>query len=251
MNLTDRIRSIAAEEGHTFASIERSLSFGQGTIRKWDKSSPSCDKLLRVANLLSVSTDYLLTGIETSSNVPESNLLSLEAVEVAREWLKLDERGKAIIKGEILKRVEWLEHAKARGDTEASSELAPIPTATTQIPMLGRAAAGTPIEMIVTYDAFDINTDTATRPGDFAVQAVGDSMIDADIRDGDLCIIRPQPTVENGEIALVSVDDGSTIKRFYKDDDSVRLVPCNPSHRTQLYDSHTEIRVLGKFIRTV
>lgn len=62
MTLTDRIRQLAEQNNMTFASIERELNFGRGTIRKWDINCPSADKLLKVANLLHTTVDYLLTG---------------------------------------------------------------------------------------------------------------------------------------------------------------------------------------------
>lgn len=117
------------------------------------------------------------------------------------------------------------------------------------LPVAGRAAAGSPIEMIETTDeAISINGDVHALPGDFIVIAVGDSMIDVGISDGAYCIIRPQPQVENGGIALVAVDNGSTIKRFYRDADGYRLVPCNPTHPVQHYGPDTPIRILGRFV---
>ena len=62
MTLTDRIHQLAEQNNMTFASIERELNFGRGTIRKWDINCPSADKLLKVANLLHTTVDYLLTG---------------------------------------------------------------------------------------------------------------------------------------------------------------------------------------------
>ena len=68
MTLTERIKLLSAPLNHTFASIERKLEFGQGTIRKWDTNIPSADKLLKVAQLLDTTTDWLLTG----KNLPEN-----------------------------------------------------------------------------------------------------------------------------------------------------------------------------------
>lgn len=120
------------------------------------------------------------------------------------------------------------------------------------IPVMGRSAAGTPIEMVsIPDDPVIINGESRVRAGDFIVIAVGDSMIEAGIHDGDKCVIRPQEWAENGEIALVAVDDGSTIKRFYQDEQGIHLKPCNPAHPTQHYDVDAPIRVLGKFITVV
>jgi len=76
MTLTERIKLVCTPLNHTFASIERELKFGQGTIRKWDNSIPSADKLLKVAQLLNTSTDWLLTGKPLSENISVSGEVS-------------------------------------------------------------------------------------------------------------------------------------------------------------------------------
>ncbi len=62
MLLTERIKMLAEPLNMTFASLERDAGIGRGTIRKWDTNCPSADKLLKVANLLNSSMDYLMTG---------------------------------------------------------------------------------------------------------------------------------------------------------------------------------------------
>lgn len=62
MTVKDRIKTRAKEKGLTLQKIESELHFGAGTISKWDKSEPSHDKLIKVADLLQVSTEYLMTG---------------------------------------------------------------------------------------------------------------------------------------------------------------------------------------------
>jgi repressor LexA len=57
----------------------------------------------------------------------------------------------------------------------------------------------------------------------------GDSMIDAAILDGDLIVVRPQRTANNGEIVVAMLDGEATVKRFYREDGRVRLQPENPS----------------------
>ncbi len=67
MLLTERIKMLAEPLHMTFASIEREIGIGRGTIRKWDTNCPAADKLLKVANLLNTTMDYLMTG-HTNSN---------------------------------------------------------------------------------------------------------------------------------------------------------------------------------------
>ena len=77
--LTDRIKSLAEPLNMTFASIERDVGIGRGTIRKWDTNCPAADRLLKVANLLNTTTDFLLTGDD------HKKLLSFDY----KEWLSL------------------------------------------------------------------------------------------------------------------------------------------------------------------
>ena len=63
----------------------------------------------------------------------------------------------------------------------------------------------------------------------------GDSMIGARIRDGDVVYIRRQPIVENGQIAAVLIDGEATLKRFYRDGDTVTLVAENPHFPPLVY----------------
>lgn len=120
-----------------------------------------------------------------------------------------------------------------------------------QIPVLGRIAAGLPIfaeENIEGYTLTDLN-----HGGEyFALRVQGDSMNAAQIMDGSIVIVRRQDEVENGEVAVVMVDqENATVKRFYKTETTVTLTPqsTNPEHRPQVYNlSQTKISVLGKVV---
>ena len=138
-------------------------------------------------------------------------------------------------------------------DEIIATETQAAPTRVT-LPIMGRAAAGAPKSMIdLEGEELYTNGDVAQmiRPGDFIVVADGDSMIDCGIHDGDYCVIHQTPEVSNGQIALVAVEDGSTIKRFYKERDGFRLVPCSADHAEQHYPSDAPIRVLGKFVKVI
>lgn len=135
----------------------------------------------------------------------------------------------------------------------AATETAAAPLRV-MLPVIGRAAAGAPKTMIsLEGEELRTNGDVAhdIRPGDFIVIADGDSMVDCGIQDGDHCVIHQTPEVANGQIALVAVEDGSTIKRFYKERDGFRLVPCSADHEEQHYPSDAPIRVLGKFVKVI
>ena len=87
------------------------------------------------------------------------------------------------------------------------------------LPVVGNVAAGQPI-------LADQNiTETIPLP----TEIVGDSMIEIGINDGDYVVVREQPTANNGDVVVAIVEDGATVKTFYKERDHVRLQPENSS----------------------
>ena len=111
---------------------------------------------------------------------------------------------------------------------------------------MGRIAAGEPVlaeENIEDY--FPLPTDIVGEGPSFLLTVKGDSMTEAGIFDGDYVVVRKQPTVENGEIAAVLLEDEATVKRFYKERDRIRLQPENPSMEPIITK---DALVLGKVI---
>ena len=123
-----------------------------------------------------------------------------------------------------------------------------IPIETKKIPLLGDIACGKPIICSQQYDLYidvadDINAD-------FCVRAKGNSMINARIFDGDIVFCHSQPTVENGEIAVVIIDNEATLKRFYKYENSIELRAENPLEAPRNFsrEEAEDIRILGKAV---
>ena len=117
-------------------------------------------------------------------------------------------------------------------------------------PLLGNVACGEPIfadENKTTYIMADSDIDA-----DFCLVCKGDSMIDCGINNGDLVFIKKQPNVNNGEIAVVIIDDEATLKRIYFDDKSktLTLMPQNKKYAPKIYseDDAKDIRILGKAV---
>lgn len=96
------------------------------------------------------------------------------------------------------------------------------------VPLVGTVAAGQPLlaqENIIDY--FPIPASMMPNAQTFMLKVNGDSMINAGIFDGDTIIVRMQNTCINGEIIVALVEDGATVKRFYKEDGHIRLQPEN------------------------
>ncbi len=114
------------------------------------------------------------------------------------------------------------------------------------IPMVGRVAAGEPIlaeQNIVDY--FPIPADMLPNAEAFMLKVRGESMVNVGIFDGDNVLVARQPSVRNGEIAVCMVEDGATVKRFYKENGHYRLQPENDSMDPIITD---RCEVLGKVI---
>ncbi len=79
MDLFERVKDLASKQGLNIKNIEINAGFGNGTIRRWGTSPPSADKLLKVANMLNTTCEYLLTGESRPS------VLSAEDI----DWLSL------------------------------------------------------------------------------------------------------------------------------------------------------------------
>ena len=105
----------------------------------------------------------------------------------------------------------------------------PVPEAIV-MPVIGKVAAGVPITAQENVEGEFVLPASFTRASDgFMLRVQGDSMIDAAILDGDLILVRPQRSANNGEIVVAMVDDEATVKRFFKEDGRVRLQPENPA----------------------
>ena len=116
-----------------------------------------------------------------------------------------------------------------------------------QIPLLGKIAAGSPIEAISNYGEYlDITSSLITSDDCYALRVEGDSMIDEGIFDGDTVIINKKTNIHNGDIVVALIDkEEATLKKFRKKGDSIALEPANKNYKTQIY-GHDRIVIQGK-----
>ncbi|MGB1027567.1 MAG: LexA family protein, partial [Rhodospirillaceae bacterium] len=118
---------------------------------------------------------------------------------------------------------------------------------TVTIPVLGKIAAGLPIEALSNHgDQIDIPASMVSGGEHFALIVEGESMIEAGILDGDTAILKKCDTAENGSIvcALVKGEE-TTLKRLRRRSAAIALEPANASHRTQIYQP-SQVAIQGK-----
>lgn len=124
-----------------------------------------------------------------------------------------------------------------------------LPVKMKKIPILGTIACGEPIFAEENYEGYFM-LDTNLPVADFVLRAKGDSMIDADIYEGDLVFFRRKSDVDNGSIAAVIIEDEATLKKLYKNENALILQPCNSNYAPIVLseNDHKNIRILGEMV---
>lgn len=220
MSLTvDRIRDILEDRNISIRGLGVMTGIPTATISRYigtETQKIPLDKLELIANALKVSPSYLMGWEESPNEMLHTRIAhSLGSYSLASSVL---------------------------------SEIRPVEKK--RLPMLGNVACGEPLfanEEHETYIEADSNLDA-----DFCLTAKGDSMINARIFDGDILFIKSQSSVNDGEIAVILVEDEATVKRVYydRDNNTITLVPENPTLKPLRYTGEQldQIRILGKVL---
>ena len=172
-------------------------------------------------NNVTPSFDEMKDGLDLKSKSGIHRILS--ALEERGYIKKLNNRARAI---EIIKNVNLI-------DTESSKNKNNI----ISIPILGKIAAGHPIEAISDNTNYIELPETLLKKGEYFILNVeGDSMIEAGIFDGDQVFIRKANNPNNGEIVVALIDNNeATLKRIFKRGQQVALQPENSNYKTVIY----------------
>ena len=120
-------------------------------------------------------------------------------------------------------------------------------TATRDVPILGKVAAGKPLFSEENIEGYVTIPDDMGAGKTFALQVKGDSMIGAGILDGDRVIVKQQGAAENGEIVCALIDGEATLKRFFKKDGVVTLKAENEKY-APIIVSEGEFRIAGRVV---
>jgi repressor LexA len=130
------------------------------------------------------------------------------------------------------------------------SQIHEVKSGSVPLPLLGRVAAGKPIEAIETGEPVDVPA-SLLSPGakHFVLKVSGNSMIEDGILDGDFVVIREQDTASNGQTVVALVGNEATIKRFYQRRDRIELHPANAAYEplvlSNLNDSALDFQIEG------
>ena len=118
-----------------------------------------------------------------------------------------------------------------------------------KVSILGKIAAGTPIEAIQQeVDQVSLPVELQKNGEHFGLKVKGDSMIEAGINDGDTVVIKKTSSADNGQIAVVLIDDQeATLKRIRKKGNTIALEAANPNYDTKIYAAN-RIKIQGKLV---
>ena len=136
-------------------------------------------------------------------------------------------------------------------DTPQPAFAVPVTTiAATELPVMGKIAAGVPIEAI-SQRSRGVTVPDAMLAGagaHYALEVQGDSMIEAGINDGDVVVIRETQVAENGDIVVALVEDHeATLKRFKRSGSSIALEAANPEYETRVFPADM-VKVQGRLV---
>jgi repressor LexA len=138
----------------------------------------------------------------------------------------------ATVHGHLLNLEEKGFISRQRGRSRAitlTDSRSPSPESTVALPLLGRIAAGQPVEAILEHETLTVPARMVRGRRTFALQVKGTSMIDENIQDGDYIVVEHADTANQGDMVVALVDnDTATLKRFYREADHIRLQPANP-----------------------
>ncbi len=149
---------------------------------------------------------------------------------------------------ESLEGAAGFEPAVIEGSRPERPAAASIPAV--ELPVMGRIAAGTPIEAIQTmsHNVAVPAAMLATAGRHYALEVKGDSMIGAGINNGDVVVIQEQATASNGDIVVALIEgEEATLKTFRRRGSTIALEAANPAYETRLYQDH-QVRVQGKLV---
>ena len=221
---------LCKQKGTTPTALSRKLGLSKGNTSSWKKGgNPSVDILIRIADELDCTVDLLLGREKNSSSIN----LSDDEFELLTYFKNLKEREKGIIIGE----------AKAFSRVAKTVFEEPKNTffiETYSLPV----SAGTGVYLDnCEREMIRVQETALTHEANFALRVSGDSM-EPDYHDGDILLIRSQPTVELGEIGIFILDGEGYVKEFGGD----CLISHNPKYKNIKLEKYSEIYCRGLVI---
>jgi len=127
----------------------------------------------------------------------------------------------------ILERKGYIRLPGKKNQKRAIEVISPVEIRRFEFPLLGKVAAGKPIEAIENVDAIEVPPSMTGKGDYFVLQVKGHSMQEDGILDGDFVVVKKQPTAKNGETVVALINNEATVKKYYNRKDHVELRPAH------------------------
>jgi repressor LexA len=195
------------------------------------------DKLTQAQQNLLQAIERLKQAMGMSPTVKEiAEELSIQPPSVHEALRRLEEKG-------YIRRTP----RKARS-IEIIKSITPTTTRMVAVPIIGKVAAGTPILATENRIGDVMVPQNVVRGNCFALEVQGDSMIEADIFEGDYIVVRQQPIAENNDIVVAMINDEATVKRLFISEDRIELRPENSRLQPIHVGADEELKIVGKVL---
>lgn len=116
------------------------------------------------------------------------------------------------------------------------------------IPLLGLVRAGEPIDVCETVEYVDVPEEMLAKGENVALRVTGNSMIESNICDGDVIIVKRQNTAENGQIVVALIENQATIKEIHFHKDKIELRPRNPEMKSLFVNAEEDFEIYGVLV---
>jgi len=146
-----------------------------------------------------------------------------------------------------LERKGYIRLPRKKNQKRAIEVISPVETRRFEFPLLGRVAAGKPIEAVEDVDVIEAPSSMIGQGNHFVLQVKGDSMKEDGILDGDFIVVRKQPTAENGETVVALINNEATVKKYYKLENYVELRPAH-TDMEPIIVKEGDLRIEGRVV---
>jgi len=146
-----------------------------------------------------------------------------------------------------LERKGYIRLPRKKNQKRAIEVISPVETRRLEFPLLGRVAAGRPIEAVEEVDVIEIPPSMLGKGDHFVLQVKGDSMKEDGILDGDFIVVRRQATAENGQTVVALINNQATVKKYYQRKAHVELRPAH-TDMEPLIISQGDLRIEGRVV---
>jgi repressor LexA len=236
------------------AELGKKIGTDSGNISNWenDKRVPGGSLIVALSDFYKVSTDWILKGSTEQPLLSECD--NCLVADLNNEDKK---KVKSYIRFLYWEKQQGIEESAGHDVVYYPNQPREFPEmvmeeSSAYLPVVGEAAAGTPIYIHEALQGYAPVPAKHSRSRNFLVRVKGDSMTGAGIAPGDLVVIRPQPVVDEGEIALVRIEkEEATIKYFHRQGVDIILKPANSAYKDIIIRPDQHIDIVGKVIEVI